>query len=155
VTHNPFEEVEPLEPLGYPEVFTSLIKRSIMWDLIGPARMWQQSVKYGQSPASPDVLRREYEDMLKRKRNLLPIGGQLALMCYVAAESATEAVFASDDKFSQLSDDEKVSVRMQNVAMSSAVTESVIGHLLQSGILVYGEPPNEFLGTEVGDDSTE
>lgn len=155
MNHNPFEEVEPLEPLGYPEVFTSLFKRSVMWDLIGPARMWQSSVKYGQEPASPDVLRREYEDMLKRKRALLPMSGQLALMCYVAAESATEAVFASDDKFSKLSDDEKISVRMQNVALSSAVTETVIGHLLQSGILVYGEPPNEFLGTEVGDDNTE
>lgn len=155
MTHNPFEEVTPLEPLGYPEVFASLIKRSIMWDLIGPTRMWQQSVKYGQEPASPDVLRKEYEDMMVRKRGLLPLGGTLALMCYVAAESATEAIIASDEKLSKLTDDERTSVRMQNVALSSAVTESVIGHLLQSGILVYGDPPNEFLGTEAGSNSTE
>lgn len=115
--------------------------------------MWRSPQTYGQEPASPDVLAMEYDDMMQRKKNLLPLSNTLALLSYVAAESATEAVIASDKRLSKLTEEEQLAMRMQNVALSAAVTESVIGHLLQSGILVYGEPPNEFLGRETGNRS--
>lgn len=135
---DPFEEVEPLEPLGFQEVFASLSKRSIMWDLIGPHKMWNHSEKYGQSPASPDVLAREFEDMTERKSMLLPLGQSLPLLCYIAAESATEAIMASDPNFSELSDDDRMRFRMQNVQLGSVITESVLGHLIQNGLIHLG-----------------
>jgi hypothetical protein len=138
MTRDPFEEVEPLEPLGYHEVLASLSKRSIMWDLIGPQKMWRESVKYGQNPASPDVLHKEYEDMMERRGMLEPLSHNLPMLCYIAAESATEAIMAADDSFSLLSDEERMIFRMKNVQLGSIITSSVIGHLLQAGALSYG-----------------
>lgn len=138
MNRDPFAEVEPLEPLGFQEAFASLVRRSIKWDLIGPHKMWQHPEQYGESPASPDVLAKEYAEMVKRKNGLLPISHPLSLFCYIAAESATDAILAGDESLSELSDDDKMRLRMQNVQLSSAVTETVIGHLLQAGLIKYG-----------------
>jgi hypothetical protein len=138
VIRDPFEEVEPLEPLGIHEVLTSRAKRSIMWDLIGPHKMWNYSEKYGQNPASPDVLHREYLDMVERKNLLLPLSNALPLLCYIAAESATEAIIASDESFAGISDEDRMKFRMQNVQLGSVITESVVSHLIQNGLIKYG-----------------
>lgn len=139
MTHDPFEEVEPLDPLGNQEAFASFVRRSMKWDLIGPYKMWNDAEKFGENPASPEVMEKEYADMIRRKDKLLPIGAAISLFCYIAAESATEAILLGDESLSDITEDDKLRLRMQNVQLSSAVTESVLGHLFQAGLITYGE----------------
>lgn len=138
MTRDPFEEVEPLEPMDVQEAFASSVHRSVMWDLLGPKKMWNSSEKYGQNPASPDVLNAEYEEMMKRHNSLTPFGGSLPLLCYIAAESASQIVMASDSRYDEIPEEEKMKFRAHNVQLGSAVASSVIGHMIQSGLLHYG-----------------
>ena len=136
--YNPFEEVEPLEPLDVQAAFAASIHRSMMWDLLGPHKMWNDSEKYGQCPASPDVLTAEYEDMMVRHNSLLPFGGSIPQLCFIAAESVSQIVMASDKRYAEISEEDRTKFRAQTVQMGSAITSSVIGHLIQSGLLHYG-----------------
>ena len=141
MTYDPFEDVEPLRPLEDGAVLISLLKRSILWDLIGPDRIRKDSEHFGMAPASPEVFDKEFEEMIRRKYSLLPIRDRLSLMCYIAAESASHALMTGDKKYSEMTPEDKLQFRLHNVSLASVVADSVISHMLQDGSLHYGGHP--------------
>lgn len=136
--HNPFEEVTPLDPLDDWEVFTSTLQRSMMWDFAGPEKIQENPQSLGQQPASPDVLKAEYKEMMLRHSALAPISRNLSIMCYIAAESATQALLQLDPKYAEMPEAERLQFRVHNVNIGAAITSSVLSHLLQGDFLHYG-----------------
>ena len=135
---DPFEEVEPLTPLDEWAVRSTTLQRSMMWDFIGPFKMRDSPEQFGQTPASSDVLEQEYKEMAARYSLLSPFGSQLSLMCYIAAESISQVLLTSDDKYESMSEEEQLQFRMQNVNIGAAITNSVLSHMLQDGLLQQG-----------------
>lgn len=142
---DPFEEVSPVEAIDPWQALTTELSRSMMWDMIGPSRMQAEPQKYGQQPASVDVLEAEAREMYTRKHSMLPFGMDFSLLCYMAAESASLALIKSDDDMINLPDEEKLKFRIHNVKLGTAIAETVVSHMLQKGLIQYGET-NEFLG---------
>jgi len=142
---DPFEEVEPVEDLDPWEVLTSQLARSMMWDMIGPYKMRDESVKYGQNPASMDVLEAEAKEFWRRKYSLSPLGMDFQLLCYIASQSASSALLMSEGLNETLSYEDQMKFRVSNLKVGVAIAESVVGHLLQKGLIQYGAR-NEFLG---------
>lgn len=142
---DPFEEVSPLSAIDPWQALTTELSRSMMWDMIGPSRMQTEPQKYGQQPASVDVLEAEANEMYTRKHSMLPFGMDFSLLCYMAAESASLALIRSDDDLINLPDEEKLKFRIHNVKLGTAIAETVVSHMLQKGLIQYGET-NEFLG---------
>ena len=142
---DPFEEVSPAAPIDPWQALTTELSRSMMWDMIGPARMRDEPTKYGQHPASMDVLEAEAQEMWARKHSMLPFGMDFSLLCYMAAESASLALIRADDMMNSLPDDEKLKFRIHNVKLGTAIAEAVVSHMLQKGLITYGET-DEFLG---------
>jgi hypothetical protein len=145
---DPFEDVTPATPLDPWQVLTTELSRSMMWDMIGPEIMRNNPTKYGQNPASDDVLEAEASEMWSRKQSILPFGLDFPFLCYVAAEIASLALIKSDEVLTRMSDDEKMRFRVHNIKLSTAVAESVVSHMLQKGLINYGDR-NEFLGKQV------
>jgi hypothetical protein len=144
---DPFEEVSPVAPMDPWQALTTELSRSMMWDMIGPTRMHNEPVRYGQQPASPDVLEAEGKEMWARKHSMLPFGMDFSLLCYMAAESASLALIKNDDTLSELPDEEKLKFRIHNVKLGTAIAETVVSHMLQKGLIQYGEV-DEFLGEQ-------
>jgi len=138
---DPFEEVVPLEPLDSLAVLTQTLKRSIMWDIIGPYRMRDSPEDFHQQPASPDVLQAEYADLMRRQNSLMYLNPNLAMMCYIAAESATEALLKLDPRYKEMPEEEILQFRTHNVNIGSAIVGSVLGQMLQNGLLHIGGMP--------------
>lgn len=144
---DPFEEVSPIDPVDPWQALTSELSRSMMWDMIGPTRMQDEPVRFGQHPASPDVLEAEAWEMRARKQSMLPFGMDFSLLCYMAAESASLALIRSDKAMEDLPDEEKLKFRIHNVKLGTAIAESVVSHMLQKGLIKYGDT-DEFLGEQ-------
>jgi hypothetical protein len=144
---DPFEEVNPLLPIDPWQALSVELSRSMMWDMIGPNRMQEEPDKFGQHPASLDVLEVEAEEMWARKKAMLPFGMDFSLLCYMAAESASLALIRSDDMMENLPDEEKLKFRIHNVKLGTAIAESVVSHMLQKGLIQYGDD-SEFLGRQ-------
>lgn len=144
---DPFEEVTPITPIDPWQALTTELSRSMLWDMLGPERMQNEPAKYGQQPASLDVLEAEAKEMWARKHSMLPFGMDFSLLCYVAAESASLALIKHDVSMGDLPDEEKLKFRIHNVKLGTAIAESVVSHMLQKGLIKYGEI-DEFLGTE-------
>lgn len=144
---DPFEEVSPVAPIDPWQALTTELSRSMMWDMIGPTRMHNEPGKYGQQPASPDVLEAEAKEMWTRKHSMLPFGLDFSLLCYMAAESASLALIRNDDTLNELPDDEQLKFRIHNVKLGTAIAETVVSHMLQKGLITYGET-DEFLGEQ-------
>lgn len=144
---DPFEEVSPVAPMDPWQALTTELSRSMMWDMIGPSRMQNEPVKYGQQPASPDVLDAEAKEMWVRKHSMLPFGMDFSLLCYMAAESASLALIKNDETLSELPEEDKLKFRIHNVKLGTAIAESVVSHMLQKGLIQYGET-DEFLGKQ-------
>ena len=142
---DPFEEVSPLAPLDHWQTITTELSRSMMWDMVGPHRMLHDPESFGQHPASEDVLEAEAMEMWARKRSMLPFGMDFNLLCYMAAESASLALITSDTDMQQLPEEEKYKFRVHNVKLGTAIAEAVVSHMLQKGLIKYGDI-NEFLG---------
>jgi hypothetical protein len=138
---DPFEEVSPLEPLDTLGVLTQTLKRSIMWDIIGPYRMRDNPTDFHQQPASPDVMEAEYRDLILRQNSLMYLNPNLSMMCYIAAESATEALLKLDPRYKEMPEEEILQFRAHNVNMGAAIVGSVLGQMLQSGLLHIGGTP--------------
>lgn len=136
---NPFEEVEPLEPLDPFRTMTAQLSRAMLWDMVGPSNMQNKSVILGQHPASQDVLEAEANEMWARKRSLLPFGQDFPLLCYVAAEAASTAILTGDDNLGSMSESDKTLFREGNIKLGTAVAESVVSHMLTTGLIRYGE----------------
>lgn len=144
---DPFEEVSPVMPIDPWQALTTELSRSMMWDMIGPKRMREEPERYGQNPASLDVLEAEAKEMYARKHSMLPFGMDFSLLCYMAAETASLALIKNDDVLIDLPDEEKVKFRIHNVKLGTAIAETVVSHMLQKGLIQYGEV-NEFLGEQ-------
>jgi hypothetical protein len=144
---DPFEEVSPVAPIDPWQALTTELGRSMMWDMIGPTRMKDEPQKYGQQPASLDVLEAEAKEMYDRKHSMLPFGMDFSLLCYMAAESASLALIKNDEDMTALPDEDKLKFRIHNVKLGTAIAETVVSHMLQKGLIQYGDT-NEFLGTE-------
>jgi hypothetical protein len=142
---DPFEEVSPVAPIDPLQALTTELSRSMLWDMLGPGRMQNDPGKYGQQPASIDVLEAEAREMWDRKNSLLPFGRDLHLLCYMAAESASLALIHSEEELKALPDEERLKFRVHNVKLGTAIAESVVSHMLQKGLVKYGDH-NEFLG---------
>jgi hypothetical protein len=139
MTYNPFTAViTPVEPLDTEAATVSVLQRSMMWDLVGVKGIREEPMKYGQNPASQDVIDKEYEEMIVRKSAITALGYQLPLLCHVAVESASQVLMASDPHWEFISPEDKLKFRMHNSKVATAVTESVISHLLQGGLIHIG-----------------
>lgn len=139
MTYDPFSaEIEPLSEIDDWEVLTSMLKRSILWDLLGPMKMKTPNEKLKITGASKDVLEAEYKEMMKRKYSLLPLRSELSLMSYIAAESASDALLALDERYKEMTDDDRAQFRLHNVAVGAVITDAVLGHLIQEGLLHFG-----------------
>lgn len=136
---DPFEEVEPLPPLDEVAVLTHSLERSIMWDIIGPYKMRDNPTDFGQNPASPDVLAAEYADLVKRQNSLFKLGPQLSLMCYIAANSASDALLKIDRKYEDMPEEEIVQFRTHNINIGAAIVSSVLGQMIQQGLIHTGD----------------
>ena len=144
---DPFEEVSPVTPIDPLQALTVELSRSMMWDMIGPTRMRNEPSKYGQQPASPDVLEAEAKEMWARKHSMLPFGMDFSLLCYMAAESASLALVRNDDVLNELPEEERLKFRIHNVKLGTAIAETVVSHMLQKGLIQYGDI-DEFLGEQ-------
>src|SRR6202007_465519 len=136
---NQFEEESPVAPIDPWQALTTELGRSMMWDMIGPNRMQNEPEKYGQHPASLDVLEAEGKEMWARKHSMLPFGMDFSLLCYMAAESASVALIRNDEMLVDLPDEEKLKFRIHNVKLGTAIAETVVSHMLQKGLIQYGE----------------
>jgi hypothetical protein len=63
----------------------------------------------------------------------------------MAAESASLALIHSEEELKALPDEERLKFRVHNVKLGTAIAESVVSHMLQKGLVKYGDH-NEFLG---------
>ena len=142
---NPFEEVTPAEPIDPWQALTTSLFRSILWDMVGPNQITNNPEKFNQHPASQDVLEAETEEMWARKRSLMPLGMDFPLLCRIAADSASLILMRTDEEIANLDEEAMVKFRIGNIRLGTAVAESVVSHMLQRGLIKYGDP-NEFLG---------
>lgn len=136
---DPFEEVDPAEDIDPWQVLTTQLSRSMLWDMIGPDRMRDESLKFGHAPASPDVLEAEGKEMWERKYALVPFGWDFPLLCFIASEAASAALINSDEKLRAMSEEDIYKFRVNNVRLVTAATESVVGHMIQNGLIKYGD----------------
>lgn len=136
--YNPFEaNVEPYDTSENIRYYPTVLNRQCMWDLVGDA-MIKEPERFGQSPASPDVMDAEYRDMVMRKRSLLPLGQHINHGSMIAATAATTAILAIEPKAAAMTDEEKAAFLAENIRVASAVTNSVISQLITNGLLHYG-----------------
>lgn len=142
---DPFEEVEPAEPLDAQQVLMTQLARSMMWDMIGPYKMRDEPTKYMQNPASTDVLEAESQEFWHRKHLLGPFGMDFPMLCFVASQTASSALLLGEGLQDKLTPEEQMKFRVSNLKLGTAVAEAVVGHLLQKGLIRYGAL-NEFLG---------
>lgn len=139
MTYDPFTaEIAPLEPLDNEQAVISHLQRSMMWDIVGPAGIRKNPERFGQNPASQDVMDKEFEEMVLRKNALSSFGFRLPLLTHIAVESASQALLATDPRYSIYTDAEKLQFRMDNARLTTVVTETVISHLLQGGLIHFG-----------------
>lgn len=138
------EEVEPVPDIDLGQVLATRLQRSTLWDMVGPYNMRDTPGLYGQNPASTDVLEREAVDMWERKHALIPFGENLPMLCSIAAHAATRAIMVGEGM--QLSPEQQMNLTMNNTFVSMRVAQSVIGHMLQAGMITYGGR-NELLGS--------
>lgn len=145
--YDPFEEVEPLEELDPLQRLATEIARSMTWDMIGPNKMQKDPERFGQHPASIDVLEAEAAEMWGRKNSLLPFGMDFSFLCYMASEAASYALMNSDDQLKEMPEEDRMKFRFHNYKLGTAIVEAVVSHMLQRGLITYGER-NEFLGEQ-------
>ena len=136
---DPFEEVSAVPEIDPVQQLTTELSRSMLWDMIGPYKMRDYPTQYGQNPASPDVLEAEGKEMWERKHALLPFGWDFPLLCYIAAQSASSAILIGDPAFAEMDAEDQLKFRINNVNMGTAVAEAVVSHMLQKGLIRYGE----------------
>ena len=132
-----WENIEPLPDVEPLEVYHARLKRSMMWDMLGP-RITSDPEKFGQVPASPDVLQMEFNDMATRHQSLMPLGLSLDIACRTAAEAATMVALATDPRHENITEEEKLQLFTDNVRISDAVAKSVMAHFISTGVLHYG-----------------
>lgn len=132
-----WEGIVPLPPVEQLEIYHTMLRRSMMWDMLGP-RITSDPEKFGQVPASPDVLQMEFNDMARRQQSLLPLGLSLDIACRTAAEAATIVFLATDPRAENYTEEEKLQRLTDNVRASDAVAKSVLAHFISTGILHYG-----------------
>lgn len=136
--YNPFEAiVEPLNPLDTIALFPLALRRSMMWDMVGDA-MIKDPERFGENPASDDVIEAEFREMVNRNRMLHPFGPGLEMYCTLAAAAATSAVLAIEPKAQGLTDEEKEEFLAENTRISTMVTQTILGHMLYKGLIHVG-----------------
>jgi hypothetical protein len=134
---NVFEEVTPIPPVDPLQELSIQLGRSMMWDMIGPYKIRDNPALYGQQPASIDVLEAEAQESFSRKHVVGTLGMEFPLLCHIAAESASRVMLVSDGI--TLEQDQEMAFRMAHVQYGTAVAETVVGHLLQKGLLKLGD----------------
>lgn len=143
---DPFEDVAAPEMPNPLEQLTTELSRSMMWDMIGPINMKDHSDDFGQNPASMDVLEAEAQAMWKRKQALMVFGQDLPLFCTLATEAASNTLITANDNLKNMPEQFKMQYKQDNLRVSALVTASVISHMLQKGMLKFGDRYYELLG---------
>lgn len=131
----------PLTPIDGWAVLASTLKKEMLWDMLGPQPLAATPEKFGVQPASPDVFNMENQSMLRRKYSLVPIRNELSMLSFVAGQVAAEAMLAMDDRYENLPEEERLSFKANAINMGSAMTDAVIGHLFQQGLIHLGGHP--------------
>lgn len=144
--YDPFEEVEQPEEQDALAVLAKQLSRSMLWDMIG-SRLQKDPEHFNQFPASPDVLEAEEKEMWMRKNSLLPFGMDFPFLCYLAADAASHILICEDEDLQKLDEEEITKFRYHNYKLGTAVTVAVLTHMLQRGLITYGER-YEFLGEQ-------
>lgn len=137
MTVNVFQEVAPVPPVDPLQKLTIELGRSTMWDMIGPYKIKESPDLYGQQPASNDVLEAEALDSFGRKHIVRSLGMDFPLLCHVASEAASRVMLVADGIV--LDEEQQLNFRMAHVNYGTAVAETVVGHLLQRGLLKLGD----------------
>lgn len=133
---NPFDEAEPDD--FDQTALLRLLSRSMMWEFIPPTTMKEEPQRFGQTPASNDVLKKEYEDFCKRRISLMPFDMTLTLLSAVAANAASTVLLEMNPGYKEMPEKEQEMFRLHNSHIANAVTRAVLGHLIQDGYLHYG-----------------
>jgi hypothetical protein len=136
---DPFEEVSAVPEIDPVQQLTIELSRSMMWDMIGPHKMRDEPIRFGQNPASTDVLEAEAKEMWERKHALVPFGWDFPLLCYIAAQTASSAIISGDPTFAEMHEEDQMKFRINNVNMGNVVAAAVVSHMLQKGLIKYGE----------------
>jgi hypothetical protein len=136
---DPMEPVEPVPPLPPGEQLAAELRRSMMWDMIGPYAIRDEPLKYGQHPASMDVIEAEAAEFWARKSTLLPLGMYFPMYCVIAAETACRAIIMGEGMLDKMTPEDLHNFHINNIRLASSVAESVVGHLFQRGLITYGE----------------
>jgi hypothetical protein len=144
---DPTDTSELVPPMHPGEQLAAELSRSMMWDMIGPYSIRDEAFKYGQHPASDDVLEAEAEEFRARQSTLLPFGMFLPMYCTIASEAACRAVVIGQGLLEDMTPEELFNFRMNNIHFASSVAASVIGNMLQRGLLTYGDN-HELLGSQ-------
>lgn len=134
---DPFDEAE----LGDYDASALLrsVTRSMMWEFIPPKLMKERPEDFGQTPASLDVLRAEYGDSIKRQTSVLPLEPSLSILSVAAASAASSVLLELDPNYKEMPEQDKMLFRAHNANLGIAVTKAVLGHLIQEGLIHYGE----------------
>jgi hypothetical protein len=136
--YDPFNAgVEPLNSLDTIALFPLALRRSMMWDMVADA-MIKDPERFGENPASDDVVEAEFREMVDRNRMLNPFGPGIEMYCQLAAAAATNAVLAIEPKAQGLSDEEREEFLAENTRISTMVTRTVLGHMLHKGLIHVG-----------------
>jgi len=110
----------------------------MIWDMVGPYRIKHSPEKMGVKPASDDVLEMEYRDMINRRTSLYPLRNQISFLSYVAAQVASDTLIAFDPRYAAMDEQSVLSFKELSINIGAAVTDAVISHLLEQGLIHLG-----------------
>lgn len=128
--YDPFKaNVEPVNPLETMALLPLALRRSMMWDMVGTS-MIHHAEDFGENPASPDVLDREFQDMVKRHKALDIFGPNIEMACNIATTAAIQALAVLDPSVAELSEEEREDMTEAHIKVSTMVTKSVIGQMM-------------------------
>ena len=136
--YDPFTAyVEPLDPNEGMALLPLALRRAMMWDMVGES-MLKNAEAFGESPASDDVLEREFQDMVMRQNALEQFGPMIDMSCNIAATAAVKALSVLDPSVAELDDDAQEEMAVEHIKVSTMITKSVIGQLMAKGLIHIG-----------------
>lgn len=122
-----------------PTALLRSVSRSMMWEFIPPKMMQENPEDFGQTPASIDVLKAEYKDSFARRMSLIPLEPSLSILATTASNAASTVLLELDPNYKMMSEKDRMLFREHNMNLGTAVTKAVLGHLIQEGLIHYGE----------------
>lgn len=137
-SYNPFTaNIEPLDYMDTMQLMPLAVRRSMMWDMVGDS-MVTRPEDFGETPASHDVLEREYQDMVARHQAMASFGPSIDMACNLATTAAVKALTVNNPTTSSMSEEDLEKLTQEHMRVATMVTKSVIGQMLSKGLIHMG-----------------